>query len=166
MAYPTRLLSPGEQVAFELRQHWRVLVVPTAALLVVAVAAGVLLALVTETWARWVLLVLGAAVLARFSVLPFLRWLTTEYVFTDRRLIARSGLLTRRGLDLPLASINNVSFERTLVERLVGCGTLVVESAADNPGLRIASVGDVEGVQRDIYRLREADDARRRGTGG
>jgi uncharacterized membrane protein YdbT with pleckstrin-like domain len=163
MAYPSRLLSPGERVQFEMRQHWRVLVVPVAVLMAVAVATGLSLAVVPVRWGRWVVLAVSVLVLLRFVVYPFLAWLTTQYVFTDRRIITRTGLLTRKGLDMPLARVNNVSFERTLVERVVGCGTLVVESAADNPGLRIAHVPDVEGVQRDIYRLHEEDDERRRG---
>jgi uncharacterized membrane protein YdbT with pleckstrin-like domain len=112
--------------------------------------------------------VVALLVLARWSLWPFLRWLTTSYVVTDRRLITRRGIIARQGRDMPLSRINDVTFNHSgLLERMLGCGTLVVESAGERGQLVLADVPRVEEVQRDVYRLAEQDDVRRRdGRGG
>jgi len=61
--------------------------------------------------------------------------------------------------------VNNVTFDKTLTERILNCGTLSVQSAAEQGSLIIASVPDVERIQREVYRLYEEDDQRRRSSG-
>ena len=170
MAYPAKLLGPDEHVARELRPHWRILIVPLLLLLATVAVASFLAALVWTTggseawrdWIGWTIVGIAAVVLLVWCVVPFLRWTTTEYVFTNRRIIVRSGLLTRTGRDMPLSTVNNVSFQKTLVDRILDAGTLVVESASGSGGLTIAHVKDVESVQREVYHLHEEDDAWRR----
>jgi uncharacterized membrane protein YdbT with pleckstrin-like domain len=99
-------------------------------------------------------------------ILPFLRWLTTQYVFTDRRIILRRGLITKQGRDVPLAKVNNVSFNQSVLGRMFNFGELQIESANTDGSLRIADVPNVEDIQRDVYRLQEEDDVRRRSSGG
>ncbi len=109
------------------------------------------------------MVLLALLIIARFAAYPFLRWLTTEYTITNRRVITRVGLVTRVGRDMPLARINDVHFEHSnVVERMLGCGTLVVESAGERGQLVLADVPEVEIVQREVYRLYEEDDFRRR----
>jgi uncharacterized membrane protein YdbT with pleckstrin-like domain len=99
-----------------------------------------------------------------FGVLiPFLHWVTTQYVFTDRRIIVRQGLLTKEGRDVPLAKVNSVSFEQSVLGRIFNFGVLQIESANVDGTLKINDVPDVEEIQRDVYRLQEEDDVRRRG---
>ncbi len=86
-------------------------------------------------------------------------------MFTDRRIITRTGIVARRGRDMPLSKVNDVSFHYSVIERIVSCGTLVVSSASDD-NLVIASVPHVEDIQREIYRLREHEEERRRGGHG
>ena len=84
-------------------------------------------------------------------------------MLTDRRIIVRTGILARRGRDMPLSRVNDVSFSHTVIERFLNCGTIVVESAGTQGQLVIASVPNVETIQREIYRLHDEDDGRRRG---
>ena len=98
-------------------------------------------------------------------VKPFLDWLTTEYVFTTRRIITRSGIIARSGRDMPLSKVNDVSFSYSAIERALGCGTLRIESASEGGGMIIDNVPKVEELQREVARLHEEDDQRRRGTG-
>jgi uncharacterized membrane protein YdbT with pleckstrin-like domain len=76
------------------------------------------------TWAIWLIVV------GWLTLWPFLTWLTTHFVITDRRVMFRSGLLARSGVDIPLARICHVEFTRGVVERMLRTGTLVIESAA------------------------------------
>ena len=73
---------------------------------------------------------------------------------------AHRQVLSRHGRDVPLTRVNDVSFQRSFVERLFGSGTLIVESAGERGQVVLKDVPDVEGVQRDIYRLVE-DEAQR-----
>ena len=107
----------------------------------------------------------GAAALIALIVLvirPFLFWWTTQYVFTNRRIIIRTGIVARRGRDMPLSKVNDVSFDHSVWERMLNCGTLMIESAAENGQLIIENIPDVENVQREVYRLHDEDDAFRR----
>ena len=115
MAYPQKLLAPDEKIQFETRPHWRALFVPIVILLATVFGMTWLYFWIDNemlggTFIRWVVLAGGILILVLWAIVPFLRWLTTEYVFTDRRIIVRSGIITRHGKDMPLAKVNNVSF--------------------------------------------------------
>ncbi len=58
-------------------------------------------------------------------------WLTTDYTFTNRRFIKRSGLVAKHGRTIPLNRISGVDFEIGVVDRVFGCGTLVVTDASE-----------------------------------
>jgi uncharacterized membrane protein YdbT with pleckstrin-like domain len=165
---PQRLLGEDEQVVLALRPHWKELVWPALLLIVLSpvttYVATVLPDGSTQRWLRLAVVILGVLIVARWTVWPFVRWFTTSYVVTDRRLITRVGVIARHGRDMPLSRINDVSFSHDgLLERVLGCGTLVVESAGERGQLVLRDVPKVEEVQRDVYQLSEADEERRRG---
>jgi uncharacterized membrane protein YdbT with pleckstrin-like domain len=82
-----------------------------------------------------------------------LRWRTTTYTVTNRRLITRSGILNKIGKDLPLNRINEVSHERSLMDRILGCGSLIVQTAAEDGTVVLKDVPDVEHVNLQITQL-------------
>ena len=84
-------------------------------------------------------------------------------MFTDRRIITRTGIVARHGMDMPLSKVNDVSFDYSIFERLIGTGTLIVSSASETGDLVIDNIPRVEEVQREIYRLSEEDQRRRGG---
>jgi uncharacterized membrane protein YdbT with pleckstrin-like domain len=86
-------------------------------------------------------------------VLPFLRWLTTTYTVTDRRLITRTGILSRRGHDIPLARISDVAYEHGIVDRMLGCGTLIVSDASERGRVELHDVPHVEQVHLKLGHL-------------
>jgi uncharacterized membrane protein YdbT with pleckstrin-like domain len=112
---------------------------------------------------RLAVLVVALVLLAAYAVKPFLTWLTTHFVVTDRRVLMRTGILARTGRDVPLSRINDITFSHTFVERLLGCGTLVVESAGERGQVTLSDVPKVERVQRQLYDLVERTDNRLRG---
>ncbi|MDX6239121.1 MAG: hypothetical protein QOG10_3936, partial [Kribbellaceae bacterium] len=77
---------------------------------------------------------------------PFLNWLFSTYTVTNRRLITRHGILTRTGRDIPLMRINDVSYEHGLLDRMLGCGTLQIESAGERGQVILPDVPHVEHV--------------------
>jgi uncharacterized membrane protein YdbT with pleckstrin-like domain len=164
MAYPRKLLSSDEQPELELHPHWKALVLPILVLLVTVPLASFLAARAPEggsqTSVRVALVVVALLVLAVGTLLPFLRWVTTHYVVTNRRIITRRGIIARSGRDMPLSRVNDISFSHTVWERVLGCGTLVVESAGETGQLTLSSVPGVEHVQRRIYELADDESAR------
>ncbi len=166
MGYPQKLLTQDEQIEFEMRPHWRTMIVPTIVLVATVGVGAYLLAILPDNSAskylRWLIGIVAVVLLIGWFVRPLLAWLTTQYVFTNRRIITRTGIVARRGRDMPLAKLNDVSFSYGLVDRLVHCGTLTVSSASEDGALVISSVPRVEEIQREIYRLAENDAQRRR----
>lgn len=167
MAYPAKLLTEGETVVYDMRPHWRILFFPAIALVLLVFGSVLLLSQVPADWdwARWVVLGVAAVLLVIWVVKPVVEWATSQYVITNRRVIIRSGIIARRGRDMPLARVNDVHFSYGVIDRLLGCGDLIVESAGETGRLLIASIPEVELIQREIFRLHEEDDVRRRQEG-
>ncbi|OZM77598.1 PH domain-containing protein [Pseudonocardia sp. MH-G8] len=148
MAFPDELLVEDEQVVVHKHPHWKMLLGPVFVLLLVVGVASFLAALVrTQAWAPWGwagLAAAGLALVGRFTVFPVVRWRTTHFVVTDRRVLVREGVFSRHGMDIPLRRISSVRVRHTLWERMLGSGTLVVESDSDES----LEFDDVPGVQR------------------
>lgn len=153
MAYPKNLLSEDETVVLETHPHWKTLVVPVLELLVVLAVAGFLLARFDQSWARWTTAGVGLLLVVVVFGVPFLRWRTTLFVFTSKRVVTRVGILTRTGRDVPLNRINDVSFSENLLERMLRCGTLTVESAGERGQVVLTDVPRVAEVQHQLYEL-------------
>lgn len=152
MALSRRLLGPQEDELIHMRTHPKALVGPVLVLIVVVAGEGTALGLMPPdlgAWVPWAVVVLGAVLLVIGTVIPWLRWLTTTYTVTTRRIITRRGIFTRTGHDLPLARINDVSYERSLLDRMLGCGTLVLTTAADAP-VTLSDVPHVEQVHLEM----------------
>jgi len=88
-----------------------------------------------------------------FFVRPVLIWLTATYTITTRRLITRHGVITRRGHDIPLTRISDVAYEKDLIDRLLGCGTLVISDASTHGQVALPDIPRVEDVQRKLNDL-------------
>jgi uncharacterized membrane protein YdbT with pleckstrin-like domain len=157
MAYPRGLLSDGEEVVLDLHPHWRALVVPLA-LVPITIGVGSYLAAITpdgsaQRWLRLAIAVIGLALLAWRSLLPYLRWVTQHYVVTTNRIVLREGIVARNGRDVPLNRVNDVTFSHSIVERLFRSGTLIIESAGERGQVVLTDVPRVEKVQRTVYDL-------------
>ena len=167
MGYPTKLLTSGESIVYDMRPHWRVLFFPAVALVgIVFVAVFTLTALPSGwDWARWAVLIVALVLFVGWVLRPVIRWATSQYVVTNRRVIVRTGIIARQGRDMPLQRINDVHFQYGIIDRMLGCGNLIVESAGETGQLLISAVPDVELIQREVFRLHEEDDSRRRREG-
>jgi membrane protein YdbS with pleckstrin-like domain len=154
MAFPRRLLSENEELILDLRPHWIALVGPVAVTLVVVVAWVILLGKVDGVPA---LIVSGAAVLILlwYPVRAFVAWVTSHFVVTSDRLVHREGLVARSSMEVPLEAINDVRFSQNILERMVGAGDLVIESAGERGQEVFANVRGPESVQKTIYEMRE-----------
>ncbi|MFN2537780.1 MAG: PH domain-containing protein [Mycobacteriales bacterium] len=161
MAYPRKLLGEDESVVLDLYPHWKVIFLPFLELLALLALAGFLLAVVDGSTQHYVIVGIALLLVVVLFVVPLLKWRTTHFVLTSERVVMRSGVLARQGRDIPLARINDVSFQHSFFERLLGCGTLVVESAGERGQVTLTDIPHVERVQRVVYDLVD-----QRGQGG
>jgi membrane protein YdbS with pleckstrin-like domain len=160
----SRLLNEGERVVLHTRTHVKALLVPLLALVVLLAVgtSGQIWLPGTAALALWIVV----GLLAVWLVLrPLLVWATATYTVTTRRLITRRGVLTRRGHDIPLSRISDVAYEFGLLDRLLGCGTLIVSDASTDGRVVLHDIPHVEQAQRRINDLLHDGDGAARGEG-
>ena len=168
MAYPDKLLAEDEEVVRHLHPHWLTLVRPVLVLLLVVGGTSFGAALVpagaSQGTVRAVLGGLALVVLVVAVLRPVLRWRTTHHVVTTHRVLLREGVLARRGRDIALSRIADVSYGQTLGQRLVRSGTLTIETVGEGGSTVLERVPDCEGVQQLLFALLEEDADRRGGA--
>ena len=167
MAYPHRLLNDDETVVVDLHPHWWFLAAPTTTLLVAIAAALATLVYTSsdtteQTVAGWISI---AALVASSTwlIVRYARWLTTHFVITDRRIIFRTGLLSKRGIEIPLDRVQTVHFSQGILERLVGAGDLLIESGAESGQQHFTDIRQPDRIQRVIHA--ELEERRHPSTG-
>lgn len=162
MAYPKNLLIKDEEIVLDLRPHWWFLT-PRALLSVAAIVVGiVVLAQGWEGTAAGALhTFLGIAILVALGwfLMRLAKWVTTEFVLTNKRVIYRYGVIAKNGKEIPLDKINTVFFDQTVFERLLGCGTVAMESAGESGKDSFTHIRKPSFVQSEIYRQMELDEA-------
>ncbi|WP_111766369.1 PH domain-containing protein [Nakamurella deserti] len=161
MPYPDHLLSRGETVVLHKHPHWKVLALPVLWLVLVIGAASFGLALLnsrSDDPGVWPLVITAAALLliVFLVVVPFAKWRTEHFVLTDRHVFFRAGFFKRREHQIPLGRIQNLEINVSFWGRILGYGTLTVESAADQP-LSFYNVASLPRVQGQLNQLIDDD---------
>ena len=153
MAISQKLLNPGESVVISTRTHPKVILLPILTLVVLLAIAVAFMNYVDNNPSRLVVWGLVALGVLWFVVRPVLVWLTASYTITSRRLITRQGVITRTGHDIPLTRISDVAYELHLIDRLLGCGTLVISDASTHGQVLLPDIPRVEETQRRLNEL-------------
>jgi membrane protein YdbS with pleckstrin-like domain len=153
MGISKSLLSDGEYVVLSVRAHRKAIIWPGVVLVVVVGCLIGVLMLKPNSAVAAAAAVVSVPVLITWSLIPFLAWMSSTYTVTNRRLITRHGVLTRTGRDIPLFRINDVAYEMGLMDRLLGCGTLIISDASENAGVVLPDIPHVEQVQLQISDL-------------
>lgn len=154
MSFPTKLLSPGEEVYLDARPNWSYLFWPSVLVLLVAAVCVAVIVL----WAKapafmaWVLLGCVVVALCYFAG-RYVGWLTTCFVVTSQRIVYRTGALRRTGREIPIGRVQDVTYHQTIVERLVRTGSLTVESAGRQGQEPFPDISRPAEVQSLINRL-------------
>lgn len=142
-------LANNERVVFHAHSHWKNIFWPVV--LLAALAAVVTLTLLEwlpdpdeQAVGRWAVIVVAAILGIVFGLWPIISWLASTDTLTTRRLISRTGVFSREGRDLPIDRIQAVSYRRTLLDRMLGCGTLIVQTAGDGADVEVTDVAHLE----------------------
>ena len=155
MALSKKLLSQDEVVVRHMHTHIKTLLpaIIVEVLLVGAAAVGSFY--VPEDSRYWALPTIWIAVLLLsipLILVPWIKWITTTYTVTTKRVITRKGIIKRTGHDLPLTRISDIQIEKDFDDRIFGCGSLALQTSADDP-LLLRDVPKVETVQVEISNL-------------
>ena len=153
MPISQKLLNPGESVVISTRTHPKALLLPVLALVVFLAIGVAFMQFVDDDTARLVVWALAAVGILWFFVRPLVVWLTATYTITNRRLITRQGVFTRTGHDIPLTRISDVAYELHLIDRMLGCGTLVISDASTHGQVLLPDIPHVEETQRRLNEL-------------
>jgi len=144
--------------------HWKTVLRPLFVGVLTVVAAVALLVVIPSGsgagWERLAVGVIAIVILLAWVVIPILRWRTTTYELTTRRLRLREGIVSRQGRDFPLLRISDVSFSHGPIDRLLGSGKLIVESAGEHGQLVLTEIPDVQQVQATLFQLVENEQQR------
>jgi membrane protein YdbS with pleckstrin-like domain len=163
-----RSLAVGEQSVEVLHPHWKTLVGPVLSAFVIVAALLIGEVLIPggpeAAIERLAAAVLAIALLIWWLMYPLLKWRTTRYEVTTKRMRLRTGVVARNGSDIPLSRITDVSFRKSPLDRLLGCGTLVVEAAGEHAEIVLRQVPHVERVSATLFQL--AEDERLRASTG
>ncbi|MDQ4142926.1 MAG: PH domain-containing protein [Actinomycetota bacterium] len=161
MAFPRKLLAEHEILVFDLKPHWVALAPAALWTLLIVVAGGFGVALLDDPeWARLAVVAIALVLFFFLALIPFLRWMYTNFVLTSDRLITRTGIIAKHSKEIPLERINDVTFTQSVLERMLGAGDLLVESAGERGQTRISNVRKPEDVQLTIYKETEANNNR------
>ena len=157
-------LADDEESVLLVHPHWKTIIRPMLILVITVAAALALLIVIPSGSAaaaeRIAIGVVAIVVLLVWVLVPILRWRATTYELTTRRFWMREGIIARSGRDIPLTRINDVSFEHGPIDRLLGSGRLIVESAGEHGQLRLNEIPNVERVQATLSQLVEDEQQR------
>ncbi len=117
MSYVDRNLLEGEEVVYRARLH-RLIFLPPVAIAVVGLALAIFVNAIAGA-------VFGVAAVLVF-IPRFVRYMTSEFAVTNKRVIAKVGLINRHTLELVLAKIETVGVDQGVLGRIFNFGTIVV----------------------------------------
>jgi uncharacterized membrane protein YdbT with pleckstrin-like domain len=158
MPFPRRLLIEGEELILDRRPHWIALLGPAlVAVAGLALAWWLSTLMDSAAWLPWVVYVV---LLLVYPVPKVVSWLTSNFAVTSDRVIHREGFIAKRSMEIPLEAINDVRFDQGIIDRMLGAGTLVIQSASEQGRQIFDNIRDPEGVQRTIYQEGERNKER------
>lgn len=139
--YLEHILQPGETVRFNGTLHW-VIFVPGFVLLVIAAVA--LVGLATHPAGHITVLWIVAAAALALGILHLISaWimrLSTEIAVTNRRVIYKTGLVSRRTVEMNMDKVESVDVAQGIIGRVLNYGTVLIRGtgAGLEPLQRIA----------------------------
>jgi uncharacterized membrane protein YdbT with pleckstrin-like domain len=159
VAFPRKLLNANEELVVDTRPHWSFMAGPALTLLVTVVVLILLNQAEAPDWLQVIMAVLTLVALGWF-VVRYARWATTNFVVTSDRLIYRSGVLAKRGIEIPLERVNTVFSNQSITERMLRTGDLVIESGGERGSQHFSDIPRPMAVQSEIYRQIEDNQTR------
>jgi uncharacterized membrane protein YdbT with pleckstrin-like domain len=121
-------LLDGEKVVYEGKLHWIVFLKPA---IISFILFGAVISIIHQVQRDVVRISLSVSLVALFFALlmaapALLKYWSSWIVITNKRVIARMGLLSRRSFDMLLVKIEGISVDQNLLGRMLDYGTIIV----------------------------------------
>lgn len=141
MSYIEKHLIPGETLEYQTKLHW-IVMIGHAVLSLIFFASAI--ALGVFTWNEkqagrphanvfvWLALAAFLVALILFGV-GQIRREATVMALTNKRIIVKTGLATRRTVELLLTKIESVVVEEPALGRVLGYGTVIIRGTGGTP---------------------------------
>lgn len=117
-------LKKDETILIIIRQHWLRLVLPFLAWLLLTIL--LLWWLDNKTTAFVIILIT-----ALFPLIEYINWKNNIWCVTNLRVVDESGFFSRYSKESPLDKINNVEYDQSIWGRLLGFGSVDIQTAAE-----------------------------------
>jgi len=153
MPFPKRLLNSFETTRVDLHPHWWYLA-PSVTSLVVSLVLALFALSRGDGFGDKVLKIVTLALLlvcVVWTLVRYVRWITTYFVVTSDRVIYREGVLRKVGVQIPLERVNNVNFNQSIFERLIGVGDILIESGGQDGKQSFSDIARPMAVQNEIH---------------
>lgn len=159
MPYPKENLRSNEELVLDLHPHWWT-ITPSMLALAAALAFGIFALAYDNDPLKIVAAIAIVATLVWF-LWRFLQLRVTHFVLTSDRVIFRHGIIAKRGVEIPLDSINAIHFSQRIFERALGLGDLRIDSASVLGVSDFENIRKPDKVQNEIYLQMEGNENRK-----
>jgi hypothetical protein len=159
-SFTDSLLSSGETVLLERRQHWLVLV-DRAKWAILALVVAVLILIVRGDFGTegiggginsalgWVVLALVVFIVIS-AIYHYIRWTNLVYLLTNRRVVQVSGVVNKQALDTSLEKINDAVLTESIFGRALGFGDLEILTSSEYGISKMHMLIDAAGFKRSM----------------
>jgi len=119
MGYVEQHLLAGEKVMYRAHLHWAIFILPA----ILTILMLVFLLLASATAIVWLL---GVVVAALFWIHPLLKYHTSEFAVTNKRVIVKVGLVQRDSSETLLSKVEAIQVDQTIPGRMLNFGTITI----------------------------------------
>jgi uncharacterized membrane protein YdbT with pleckstrin-like domain len=157
------ILRDGEDLVLDLHPHWWYFASAFISAIGTFIIGGIILSVGPSGALGTVADLLAAiAILGTLIWLAerYIRWVSTHFILTSDRIVYRSGIIAKHGIEFPLQRINTIFFSQRMFERILGLGDLRVESASETGAQVFEDIKSPAKVQHEIYAQMEANENR------
>jgi uncharacterized membrane protein YdbT with pleckstrin-like domain len=123
MSYLDEHLLTGERIVYRARLHWIIFAGAIA-----VVVAGLALAIVLQATQHdyWYIGLVLVGVGLLFAIGPAVRYVSSEFAVTDKRVLAKHGFIERESIETLLTKIEAISVDQGITGRLLGYGSITI----------------------------------------
>lgn len=157
MGFPENELTSNEHVVMHLHPHWKAIFWPTGLLVVVLAGLGAAWAASLNSVLLLVLAAVGLVLIVWFFLIPLVKWRATHIVFTNERVITRSGVFSQHTENIPMDRVSDIVLDQSLFDRILGCGQLALASPGEHGPDQIRNVPHVKAVNVKLHELIDPD---------
>jgi uncharacterized membrane protein YdbT with pleckstrin-like domain len=165
MSYVKKNLIPGETLVYRTGVHWSVLFGPAVVAAIIAAPGIAILAnrddIASHGVPANVIIVAGMALIVLAGIIlaySVIKKDATEIAVTNRRVIIKTGMTSRRSLEIMIAKVESIGIDETMMGRMLGYGTVLIHGTGGTPEpfrkiahpseFRMAVQQQVDGAQR------------------